>query len=477
MKFVCDKCSTKYSIADEKVRRKVLKIRCKNCGNIIVVRESTSRVPPSSALRPSAEVSALDAAFDGAFGPADSALGDEREFDAEQTRFDAAPPVHQQDEWYMALDGHQYGPMAFSELCNRVKRGESRSETGEEAYVWHDGLDDWIEVSKLPELRPYVPPPFPRGGRSGLLSVDALDSSEAFMVPPAADRGRPPPTGGYPAVSVNEGLGSEMRAALGSGLAVLPPAYDSQQPLAGAQLSPAGPSKSPWSLRIAATAAIISALTGVAILVYFLWFDRPPKQPVHPVIAGVAPTTAVATDAGTGPMRFEPMQVKRSAGGEREVHAAIRSGQQPATSDPPAHATKAAPADPGSKLTAAQRRLLALYGKQSARNNDLPSMTTPTRHTGPKRHLTSRDIEHLQRTNRRALKACYERAVKRDTSLSNARVDVEVSIGDSGVVREVTLSGSNSPDLVGCLRRGIRRWVFPAVGSQTVSFPLIFRGS
>jgi predicted Zn finger-like uncharacterized protein len=49
MKFVCDKCRTKYTIADEKVRGKVLKIRCKNCGNIIEVREPTVR--PSAAAR------------------------------------------------------------------------------------------------------------------------------------------------------------------------------------------------------------------------------------------------------------------------------------------------------------------------------------------------------------------------------------------------------------------------------------------
>jgi predicted Zn finger-like uncharacterized protein len=44
MKFVCESCGTKYSIADEKVRRKVLKIRCKNCSNIIVVREGSELV-------------------------------------------------------------------------------------------------------------------------------------------------------------------------------------------------------------------------------------------------------------------------------------------------------------------------------------------------------------------------------------------------------------------------------------------------
>ena len=57
MKIVCDSCGTKYSIADEKVRGKVFKIRCKKCSHIIVVRgtneaaaAATPAVAPSDAM-------------------------------------------------------------------------------------------------------------------------------------------------------------------------------------------------------------------------------------------------------------------------------------------------------------------------------------------------------------------------------------------------------------------------------------------
>ena len=40
MKFACDRCQTKYSIADERVRGKVLKVKCKTCANLITVREA-----------------------------------------------------------------------------------------------------------------------------------------------------------------------------------------------------------------------------------------------------------------------------------------------------------------------------------------------------------------------------------------------------------------------------------------------------
>src|SRR5262249_20039816 len=48
MKIVCDNCATKYSIADEKVRGKVFKIRCKKCSHIIVVRGNEGGVPQSA---------------------------------------------------------------------------------------------------------------------------------------------------------------------------------------------------------------------------------------------------------------------------------------------------------------------------------------------------------------------------------------------------------------------------------------------
>src|SRR2546423_2348267 len=60
MKIVCDNCATKYSIADEKVRGKVFKIRCKKCSHIIVVRggEGAAAEPSSDGGFPADEPAA-----------------------------------------------------------------------------------------------------------------------------------------------------------------------------------------------------------------------------------------------------------------------------------------------------------------------------------------------------------------------------------------------------------------------------------
>ena len=56
MKFVCERCHTKYSIADDKVRQKILKIRCKTCENVITIRDAVvvSEAGPQRAAPPPA---------------------------------------------------------------------------------------------------------------------------------------------------------------------------------------------------------------------------------------------------------------------------------------------------------------------------------------------------------------------------------------------------------------------------------------
>ena len=113
----------------------------------------------------------------------------------------------------------------------------------------------------------------------------------------------------------------------------------------------------------------------------------------------------------------------------------------------------------------------------------IPSATVPE--TGrapgargePPRRITEQEVLALQRQHRGALRTCYERALKRDDSLTDIKADVEVSIGDSGVVRAVNVTAGNNPELINCIRQRIKGWAFPAIGAQSFSFPIIFRGS
>src|SRR3954469_12820180 len=105
MKIVCDSCSTKYSISDDKVRGKVFKIRCKKCSHIIVVR-GTGEGAPASVEAPSDAV------------------------------------------WHLVVDGDQVGPLAEAEVRARLARGEVPAEN----YVWKEGFSDWWRLVYVPEL-------------------------------------------------------------------------------------------------------------------------------------------------------------------------------------------------------------------------------------------------------------------------------------------------------------------------------------
>lgn len=106
MKIVCDSCGTKYSIADDKVRGKVFKIRCKKCSHIIVVRGGESGGTEAAAAP----------AGDGG--------------------------------WHLVIDGEQVGPISDADVRTKVERGEVKADT----YTWKEGFADWVKLSAVPEF-------------------------------------------------------------------------------------------------------------------------------------------------------------------------------------------------------------------------------------------------------------------------------------------------------------------------------------
>jgi predicted Zn finger-like uncharacterized protein len=186
MKFLCGSCRTKYQISDEKVRGKILTIRCKKCGAKILVRESLGKhVGGGTAVAPVAEdekavevtakksmasvasarvggSAALASAFEVAMG------GGPTEADDMPTSI-APVPANLENagvEWYVAIDGEQFGPYAFAELVRRIVE---REVVGRH-YAWHDGMSGWLRVRDIKDLASYVPsdkkkpPPLPPGG-------------------------------------------------------------------------------------------------------------------------------------------------------------------------------------------------------------------------------------------------------------------------------------------------------------------------
>lgn len=190
MKFLCDRCKTRYSIGDDRVRGKILKIRCKNCANVITVREgmdadagadAPGRSKKNTTMAPLPVESAASATG------SQSALG--QAFASAMTK----PPPALEEEWYVSIDGDQSGPFSLAE----AQRWVSSKPADADLHCWSEGFDDWLPVDKVSHFRGLrkkaAPPPLPRlGGTGPSPRPNATTSSgPQVQVKPAEDEPKP----------------------------------------------------------------------------------------------------------------------------------------------------------------------------------------------------------------------------------------------------------------------------------------------
>jgi predicted Zn finger-like uncharacterized protein len=145
MKIECDKCSAKYSIADEKVRGKTFKIRCKKCSNVIIVRDKVA------------------AAAAGGGGGVDVAV-------------DQAHPG-----WHLAINGETVGPMSEDEVRQRYDAGEIDKDTA----IWQEGFEDWVPLGDVEGFADLPDRAVASGGDDPFASANQDDYAAAGLASPA----------------------------------------------------------------------------------------------------------------------------------------------------------------------------------------------------------------------------------------------------------------------------------------------------
>jgi predicted Zn finger-like uncharacterized protein len=160
MKITCESCGAKYTIADDKVLGRKVKIRCKGCSTPIVVdgQKLGPSGPPS--MGPSPETSA-------------------------QTLVPSPSP-----DWSVNLSETDQRSMTTSQLVEAYQAGQVTAE----AYVWREGMADWVGLLDSPELAP-------------LLSATPGAAPGPGSVQPGNPQGyyeAPPPYTGYAAPSAGE---------------------------------------------------------------------------------------------------------------------------------------------------------------------------------------------------------------------------------------------------------------------------------
>jgi hypothetical protein len=88
------------------------------------------------------------------------------------------------------------------------------------------------------------------------------------------------------------------------------------------------------------------------------------------------------------------------------------------------------------------------------------------------------EISPLIKRGRSEIQACYQRALRQDPTLTRARITVSISIGISGLVKNVSLDPPHpSGALESCIKDAISHWVFPLSPVEYgTEFPLVLRG-
>jgi hypothetical protein len=93
-------------------------------------------------------------------------------------------------------------------------------------------------------------------------------------------------------------------------------------------------------------------------------------------------------------------------------------------------------------------------------------------------HVDPAAIAREIRARRKAIAACYERALKQQPTLAGKLV-IRFSLAAAGTVTAVEIDDDTlgSPDVASCIRATVLRWRFPALaeGAAELSFPFVFQ--
>jgi hypothetical protein len=177
----CNKCGKKYVISDDKVAGKTsVKIRCKQCQNLIAVTVNLGATAGGPASSPSgafsssasgAYASTPSGAFKSSPSSAGTPLGAAAISPQQEWAGDRSPPPPREEGgaiWHAMIAGKQQGPFELSALQRKVAAGEVTLRT----YLWKPGMGDWKRAADVPEMNAFF-----AAGSAGATATGPVQSS------------------------------------------------------------------------------------------------------------------------------------------------------------------------------------------------------------------------------------------------------------------------------------------------------------
>jgi predicted Zn finger-like uncharacterized protein len=147
MKVTCQSCQAKYTIADDKVRGKVAKIRCKKCGTTIIVNGTDAA--PGGAVADYTQQGAVD------------------------------------EQWSILVADGDQRTLTITQVAELYTGGSISFETP----AWKDGMADWLPISQIDALRSVLelgpqPSMLPDQGMMASLLPDVPQGNASPAAPP-----------------------------------------------------------------------------------------------------------------------------------------------------------------------------------------------------------------------------------------------------------------------------------------------------
>ncbi|MFZ5443754.1 MAG: GYF domain-containing protein [Myxococcota bacterium] len=494
----CDKCGKKYVISDDKVAGKTsVKIRCKQCQNLISVAVAAPVAAPaiapvqSSPSRPGAS--------------AQGVVPSQRSpWEEESTR--AMPPLDTAAQWFAMLGGKQQGPFDLAELQRRVGAGEITLRT----YLWKAGMADWKRAADVADVSPIfagvsVPkpeaPPRPPTRQTPAVQRDV---ALANQVPAPGLTNRPSAQSGTGAVAQSQPLNDLFGDV--SGLHDLPkqhadataeatadagPAQDEQQPLdpfaalsQGDGKEPPPPGEAtrffiaqagvnkrnpPWKIALFVLAFVGGPIALVYVLNTFEIVKLPTVTRTNENGEEVqesffsAGGAAGLKDLLTGDAKKRRAEAEKRRL-EREAIARAKTTIGKPAAEPEPEVVKPKPQDPN----------LAAFYAEDDRKTAVPKVRkgpdeTTSAAAVNQSGLSQEAVAKVVADKSKAFQTCIDNALRRNPNLAVGNVTVVLTVGPSGAVKAAGVEPKKHEitDWGQCMMSTGKRIVFPGSDGET----------
>lgn len=421
-------------------------------------------LPPQSELESGPRPSGSPGALAGAF---QSVVGGRPEGGGAQPRPGAVPasgraslaptfsePPALIEQWFVGIDGTPTGPLTPEQIRNHAAAGS----VSLESLVWREGFEDWLPVSKFPELAALVQEAQGMSPSEG--QTAAARPSEPSAAPSPSAPGASPPS------SVGAAETSPLPEEPSTTAAVVRPTSPSPEASSEEEpLVPIGRSRSGFS-PVALVAIAVAVAFGLAM--GFVVFGGEKTKVIREVVEVPVPTEPAPAE-NVPPPEAEP-EVEPEPVASNDVPQRV-AGK--AATNQQGTNTKAKPAD------TTQVGLSGLSGLKGLNSGPQAGPATEGAGTASQPLSTSQIQSTVSRFTPSVRRSCWQPALDaRDPSApTTARVTVSITVGADGKVQGASADGDprGYPGLGSCISRRVRGWTFPpSSGTTTVQVPFVF---